>query len=43
MKENVKYDKKSIKLVEGKTANFGELAKDCVAFANASGGGGVRI
>ena len=38
MKENVKYDKKSIKLVEGKTANFGELAKDCVAFANASGG-----
>ena len=38
MKENVKYDKKSIKLVEGKTANFGELAKDCVAFANVSGG-----
>lgn len=38
MVENSKFDKKSIKTVLGKTANFGELAKDCVAFANANGG-----
>ena len=38
MKENVKFDKKSLKLVQGKTCNFGELAKDCVAFANSYGG-----
>ena len=38
MEENSKFDKKSIKTVSGKTANFGELAKDCVAFANANGG-----
>ena len=38
MEENAKYDKKSLKLVQGKTRNFGELAKDCVAFANANGG-----
>lgn len=38
MEENSKFDKKSIKTVLGKTANFGELAKDCVAFANANGG-----
>ncbi len=38
MEENAKYDKKSLKTVLGKTANFGELAKDCVAFANSNGG-----
>lgn len=38
MEENSKFDKKSIKTVLGKTANFGELAKDCVAFANTNGG-----
>ena len=38
MEENVQFDKKSLKLVTGKTANFGELAKDCVAFANTYGG-----
>ena len=38
MKENSLYDKKSLKTVEGKTADFPELAKDCVAFSNAQGG-----
>ncbi|MCH8477427.1 MAG: putative DNA binding domain-containing protein, partial [Wenzhouxiangella sp.] len=31
-------DCKSLRAVTGKTANWKELAKDCVAFANASGG-----
>lgn len=31
-------DKKSLRVVAGKTADFTELAKDCVAFANAQGG-----
>lgn len=31
-------DKKSLRAVTGKTADFPELAKDCVAFANAQGG-----
>jgi ATP-dependent DNA helicase RecG len=31
-------DRKSLRTVSGKTANFVELAKDCVAFANAQGG-----
>jgi len=31
-------DKKSLRAVTGKTADFTELAKDCVAFANAEGG-----
>lgn len=31
-------DRKSLRTVLGKTANFGELAKDCVAFAAAQGG-----
>jgi len=31
-------DKKSLRLVVGKTADWKELGKDCVAFANASGG-----
>jgi len=38
MEENIQYDKKSLRLVWGKTADFGELAKDCVAFANTFGG-----
>lgn len=31
-------DNKSLRKVTGKTADFPELAKDCVAFANAQGG-----
>ena len=38
MRENGIYDKKSLRSVVGKTADFGELAKDCVAFCNAEGG-----
>ena len=38
MEECTTYDKKSLKAVQGKTADFNELAKDCVAFANAKGG-----
>ena len=38
MKENSLYDKKSLRAVTGKTADFAELAKDCVAFCNAQGG-----
>lgn len=38
MQECTTYDKKSLKTVQGKTADFSELAKDCVAFANARGG-----
>ena len=38
MKENSIYDKKSLRTVWGKHADFNELAKDCVAFSNAEGG-----
>ena len=38
MEENILQDKKSLKSVIGKTADFTELAKVCVAFANAKGG-----
>lgn len=38
MEECTTFDKKSIKTVTGRTADFAELAKDCVAFANAKGG-----
>jgi len=31
-------DKKSLRAVSGKTADWSELAKDCIAFANATGG-----
>lgn len=31
-------DKKSLRAVIGKSADFSELAKDCIAFANAQGG-----
>jgi ATP-dependent DNA helicase RecG len=37
--EGQNVDRKSLKLVTGKTAQWDELAKDCVAFANAQGGG----
>jgi len=36
--EGSEYDKKSLRLVTGKTADWGELVKDAVAFANAKGG-----
>lgn len=38
MEENNKYDNKSLKKAMGKTADFEELSKDCVAFANSHGG-----
>ena len=38
MKESQPYDRKSIRTVTGKTADFDEIAKDCVAFANRDGG-----
>lgn len=38
MKENSIYDKKSLRTVVGKSSDFNELAKDCVAFSNAEGG-----
>lgn len=38
MQEGQKIEKKSLRLVLGKAANWTELAKDCVCFANARGG-----
>ncbi|MBT4662957.1 MAG: hypothetical protein HOC18_13775 [Candidatus Marinimicrobia bacterium] len=38
MRENSLVDKKSLKVLVGKTADFKELAKDCICFANAQGG-----
>lgn len=38
MKENKNIDKKSLKFLNGKNADWNELAKDCVCFANAQGG-----
>ncbi len=38
MNENQYLDKKSIRAVIGKSADWSELAKDCVCFANARGG-----
>ncbi|MDR0692870.1 MAG: putative DNA binding domain-containing protein [Prevotellaceae bacterium] len=38
MRENQNCDKKSLKIITGKTANWDELAKDCVGFANVRGG-----
>lgn len=38
MTENSLYDKQSLRAITGKTADFQEVAKDCVAFANAQGG-----
>lgn len=31
-------DQKSLRAVTGKTADWNEIAKDCIAFANATGG-----
>lgn len=38
MNENQDIEKKSIRTVTGTTADWNELAKDCVCFANARGG-----
>lgn len=38
MVENKNIDKKSLKFLKGKGTDWDELAKDCVAFANAQGG-----
>ena len=38
MKENSLYDKKSLREITGKCADWNEVAKDCVAFSNAQGG-----
>ncbi|MDG1728966.1 MAG: ATP-binding protein [Algibacter sp.] len=38
MIENSEFDKKSLKLIQGKSADWSELAKDCVCFANGKGG-----
>ena len=37
-RESHHLDRKSLRLVSGAKADFGELAQDCVAFANAAGG-----
>lgn len=38
MKENSLCDKKSLREITGKSADWNEVAKDCVAFSNAQGG-----
>ncbi len=38
MKENSSLDKKSLSIIDGKKADWKELAKDCVCFANSAGG-----
>ncbi len=38
MEETQHIEKKSLKIVTGNTADWNELAKDCVCFANARGG-----
>ena len=38
MRENSLYDKKSLRAIHGPKANFKEIAKDCVGFANAQDG-----
>ncbi len=38
MKEGSTFDRKSLRTVIGKTSDFPELARDCVAFANLRGG-----
>ena len=37
-RESQHLDRKSLRQVTGATADFGELAQDCVCFANAAGG-----
>ena len=36
--ENQQTDRKSLRIITGKTANWNEIAKDCVCFANSQGG-----
>lgn len=38
MEENSLYDKKSLREITGKSVDWDEVAKDCVAFSNAQGG-----
>ena len=38
MKENIQYDKKSLREITGSKVRWDEIAKDCVAFSNAQGG-----
>lgn len=38
MVENSEFDKKSLKVLVGKNPSWKELVKDCVSFANATGG-----
>lgn len=38
MNENQTYDQKSLRAVSGSKADYDEIAKDCVAFANRDGG-----
>lgn len=38
MEENSLYDKKSLREITGKSEDWNEVAKDCVAFSNAQGG-----
>ena len=38
MKENSTTDKKSLQTLTKKNPDWGEIAKDCVSFANAYGG-----
>ena len=38
MEETQNIEKKSLRTVTGNTADWNELAKDCVCFANARGG-----
>ena len=38
MEENQNLDKKSLRFLKGKNTDWDEIAKDCVAFANAQGG-----
>lgn len=38
MEENKSLDKKSLSFLKGRQTDWNELAKDCVAFANAQGG-----
>lgn len=38
MRENSLYDSKSLRAIHGPKADFKEIAKDCVGFANAQGG-----
>ncbi|MDO6390059.1 ATP-binding protein [Pontibacter sp. BT731] len=38
MLEDSEFDKKSLRLVQGNTTDWAELAKDCVCFANGKGG-----